>query len=133
MKKWTILGDIEIYLHKTWEIVHIIGEEKAELVITMNITRSLLKQIADKSKTVCYFVSCFKDIKDLVKERFFLATCHLKVYATETRVIFSTANLSLSSFDEISIVFKRSEQIDIIIKEIIKHLKIANDFMRAFH
>ncbi len=128
-----INSKVKIVFHKTYEICSLIQPEKAELIVTMNITRSMLKSIADKKKTICYFVSCYKDIKDLVKERFFLASCHLKLYQTASKIIFSTANLSLSSFDEISIVLDRTEELDRFVNEIVQNLKKTNDFVKAFH
>lgn len=123
---------VKIYHHKTYEIVHIV-REKCDLIVTMNISYSLAKALCDKNKTVVYFVSCSKDIANLCKERYFIATSHLKIYRTDTKVYFSSANLSLSSWDEITIEFERSEKIDQFVEKLIEKLQLKNSYVRAFH
>jgi len=124
---------VSIYHHKTHEIVSLIEPEKCNLIITMNITIPLLRKVADKNKTVVYFVSASNDINNIVKERYFVASVHLKLYRTDTKVIFSTANLSLSNWDEISIIFPRSPELDRFISGVIRDLKKTHNFLRMFH
>lgn len=122
----------EAIYHKTYELVNIIGN-KCDLIITMNITYSLAKVLCDKNKTIVYFVSCSRDIKNLCKERYFIATSHMKIYRTSEYVYFSSSNLSLSSWDEITIKVRRSADIDKFINNIVSKLKLRNDFIKAFH
>lgn len=127
-----VTDTIEIIHHKTYELVNIINS-KCDLIITMNITYSLAKALCDKDLTIVYFVSCSRDIKKLCKERYFIATSHMKIYRTREHVYFSSSNLSLSSWDEITIKVKRSNDIDKFINNVISKLKLRNDFVRAFH
>jgi len=99
----------------------------------MNITYSCLKAIADKRYTRCYFVSCSRDVKNLVKERYFIATSHLKLYMTADKVFLSTSNLSLSSWDELTIELQRTKELETFIRKLEKSLKLRNDFVKAFH
>jgi len=126
-----IEGKIKIWYHKTWEITKIIND-KCDLIITMNITRSLAKQVIDKNKTRVYFVSCSKDLQDISKERFFLGCSHLKLYRTNDKVFISTSNLSLSSWDELTIELERNRKLDMFISEIEKNLRLKNDFIKHF-
>jgi hypothetical protein len=98
----------------------------------MNITRSLAKSLIDKNKTRVYFVSCSRDLQDIAKERFFLGCSHLKLYRTNDKVYISTSNLSLSSWDELTIELERNEKLDMFIAEIERNLKLKNDFFREF-
>jgi hypothetical protein len=124
-------GNIKIWYHKTWEIVKII-KQKCDLIITMNITRSLAKQLIDMNKTRVYFVSCSRDLQDIVKERYFLGCSHLKLYRTNDKVFISTSNLSLSSWDELTVELERNKKLDMFISEIEKNLKLKNDFIKHF-
>ena len=124
--------DIQIIKHKTYEIVDIISD-KCDLIITMNITYSLAKKICDKNKTIAYFVSCSHDIAKLVKQRFFIASAHMKIYRTDNYVFFSTSNLSLSSWDEITLKLKRTGELDNFVYTLQQALKLRNEFIRAFH
>jgi predicted choloylglycine hydrolase len=99
----------------------------------MNITRSLAKSLCDKNKTVLFFCSCSRDLADLVKERYFIATNHAKIYRTKDYVYLSSSNLSLSSWDEITVKLKRTEELDKFINEIKQNLKVKNDFIREFY
>lgn len=121
----------QIYFHKTFELINIIND-KCDLIITMNVTYSLVKPISDPQKTILYFVSCSRDPKKYVKQSIPIATCHLKLYRTDDYVFISTANLSLSSWDEITIRFKRTEEFDKFIDLIVKNLKIRNEFLKHF-
>jgi hypothetical protein len=132
MKVLKISDDLEIISHKTHEITKVVND-KCDLIITMNITRSLAKALLDKKKTVLFFCSCSRDLEDLVKERYFIATNHAKIYRTKDYVYLSSSNLSLSSWDEITVKLKRNEDIDIFIDEFKNNLKIKNDFVRAFY
>lgn len=132
MKIFTLSGQIKAYYHKTWEIVKIIND-KCELIITMNVTRSLAKSICDKEMTKIYFVSSSKDLRDICKEVYPIGTSHMKIYVTKEKVYISTANLSLSNWDEITIEFERTEEWNRILEGIEKSLQIKNDFIRAFH
>lgn len=125
------LNGIKIHLHKTSELAHIINA-KCDLIITMNVTYSVAKAVCDKNKTVLYFVSCSRDPIALVKERYFIATSHLKLYRTDTKVFISTANLSLSAWDELTIELKRSQELDDFIAQVVKSLVIKNEFIHAF-
>jgi DNA replication protein DnaC len=98
----------------------------------MNITRSLAKSLIDKDKTRVYFVSCSRDLQDIAKERFFLGCSHLKLYRTDSKVFISTSNLSLSSWDELTVELARNEKLDMFIAEIEKNLKSKNDFIKEF-
>lgn len=133
-KMETILlkGELKLYKHKTFELVNII-KSKCELIITMNITYSCLKTIADKNITRCYFVSCSRDVKNLCKECYFIATSHLKLYMTADKVFISTSNLSLSSWDELTLELQRTKELETFVKELEKNLKLKNDFMKAFY
>lgn len=123
---------VKIYYHKTYEIVHII-RQKCDLIITMNVTYSLARTLCDKEKTVIYFVSCSRDVKNICKERYFIATSHLKLYRTSEKVYISTANLSLSSWDEITVELERTKELDEFVSKLTKNLKLKNDFIKAFH
>ena len=122
---------VKIYYHKTHEIAKIINK-KCDLIITMNITRSLAKSLIDKNKTRVYFVSCSRDLQDIAKERCFLACSHLKLYRTDDKVYISTSNLSLSSWDELTVELERNEKLDIFIAEIERNLRLKNDFVKQF-
>jgi hypothetical protein len=124
-------GNIKIWYHKTWEVVKIINK-KCDLIITMNITRSLAKQLIDRDKTRVYFVSCSRDLQDIAKERFFLGCSHLKLYRTDDKVFISTSNLSLSSWDELTVELARNGKLDMFIAEIEKNLRLKNYFIKEF-
>jgi len=130
IKKVSFFGKVNIYYHKTWQLIHII-KGKCDLIITMNITNSMLKSVADK-KTIVYFVSCYKDIVDKVKKRYVMSSSHLKLYRTKDKIYISTANLSLSNWDEITVELERTEEIDNFIREITENLQLKNEFMRSF-
>ena len=132
MQQLTVSDYVKLYHHKTYELVNIINA-KCELIITMNITHSCLKAVADKNITRCYFVSCNRDVKNLCKERYFIATSHLKLYMTADKVFISTSNLSLSSWDELTLELQRTKELETFVKELEKNLKLKNDFMKAFH
>ena len=132
MKVLKVNEDLEIISHKTHEITKVVND-KCDLIITMNITRSLAKSLLDKEKTVLFFCSCSRDLNDLVKERYFIATNHAKIYLTNDYVYLSSSNLSLSSWDEITVKLKRNEELDKFINEFKQNLKIKNDFVRAFY
>lgn len=127
-----IKKEVRLYHHKTYEIVHIV-KDKCDLIITMNVTYSLAKALCDKNKTVLYFVSCSKDPVALVKERYFIATSHLKLYRTDAKVFISTANLSLSAWDELTIEIERDKELDTFVDKLLHKLKLRNDFITAFH
>ena len=131
MKSIELKTDVKIYYHKTHELVNII-KDKCDLIITMNITRSLAKRLIDKNKTKVYFVSCSRDLDDLSNERYFLGCSHLKLYRTNDKVFISTSNLSLSSWDELTIELKRNQELDNFIKEIENNLKIKSNFYKEF-
>jgi hypothetical protein len=131
MRSIELKTDVKIYYHKTNELVNIIND-KCDLIITMNITRSLAKRLIDKNKTRLYFVSCSRDLQDLSKERYFLGCSHLKLYRTNDKVFISTSNLSLSSWDELTVELKRNQEFDNFIKEIENNLKIKSDFYKEF-
>jgi hypothetical protein len=124
-------GRVKIWYHKTWEIVKIINK-KCDLIITMNITKSLAKSLIDRNKTRVYFVSCSRDINDIAKERYFLGCSHLKLYRTDDKVFISTSNLSLSSWDELTVELARNEKLDMFISEIERNLRLKNDFIKEF-
>jgi hypothetical protein len=132
MKVLKINEDLEVISHKTHEINKVVND-KCDLIITMNITRSLAKSLLDKEKTVLFFCSCSRDLVDLVKERYFIATNHAKIYRTKDYVYISSSNLSLSNWDEITVKIKRNEELDKFIDEFRKNLKIKNEFLRAFY
>ena len=119
-------GDIEIYFHKTNELIQII-KEKCDLVITMNIAISLLKQIADSS-TVLYFLSAYQDPSKYVKQAIRSQT-HIKLYRTKEHIFFSTANLSMSSFDEMTLKMPRNAEIDRIVENILFKLSPIPSFL----
>jgi hypothetical protein len=131
MKMLELNTKIKIYYHKTHELVNII-DDKCDLIITMNITRSLAKRLADKNKTRIYFVSCSRDVEDISKERYYLGNSHLKLYRTNDKIFISSSNLSLSSWDELTIELKRNQELDSFIKEIENNLKLKHTFYREF-
>jgi len=122
----------KIYFHKTHEIVQIV-KDKCDLIITMNVTYSLAKALCDPEKTVLYFVSCSKDPKSLCKARYFIATSHMKIYRTDEKVFFSSANLSLSSWLEITVETQRTKEIDEFVEGIVRELRLRDDYIVAFH
>jgi len=126
------IHEAKIYYHKTHEIIKLIEPERCDLIITMNITISLLRRVADEN-TILYFVSCAYNPARYVKQAFPIATNHLKLYRTPSKVIFGSANLSLSNWDEISVVVKRNQEIDAFVEKIRQNLKLKNDFLKAFH
>jgi len=132
MKVLKLEGEVKLYLHKTYELVNII-KSKCELIITMNVTYSCLKALADKNLTRCYFVSCNKDVNRIVKFRNFIASSHLKLYMTRARVFLSTANLSLSSWDELTLELPRTKELENFVLSLEKNLKFRNDFIKHFH
>ena len=132
MKQLLVSDHIRLYHHKTHELVNII-KAKCELIITMNITYSCLKAIADKNITRCYFVSCSRDVKNLCKERYFIASSHLKLYMTADKVFLSTSNLSLSSWDELTLELQRTKELETFVKELEKSLKLKNNYIKHFH
>jgi len=121
----------EIVHHKTHEIINIIGGI-CDLIITMNITISLLRRVASPEKTILYFASASREPKKFVKERFFVGSLHAKIYRTDEKVVISTSNLSLSSFDEVSVVFPRSPELDKFVEEFKRNLKLKNTFYQKF-
>jgi len=131
MKSIELNTNVKIYYHKTHELVNII-KDKCDLIITMNITRSLAKRLIDKNRTRVYFVSCSRDLDDLSKERYFLGCSHLKLYRTIDKVFISSSNLSLSSWDELTIELKRNHELDNFIKEIENSLQIKSNFYKEF-
>jgi hypothetical protein len=107
MKTIELDTHVKIHYHKTHELIQLVNK-KCDLIITMNITRSLAKRLIDKDKTVLFFCSCSRDLADLVKERYFIATNHAKIYRTKDYVYLSSSNLSLSSWDEITFLYEIS-------------------------
>ncbi len=133
LKKRNIeVQNAKIYFHKTHEIVQIV-KNKCDLIITMNVTYSLAKALCDPQKTVLYFVSCSKDPRNLCKDRYFIATSHMKIYRTDEKVFFSSANLSLSSWLEITVETQRTKEIDKFVEGIVRELKLRDDYIAAFH
>jgi hypothetical protein len=130
MNSIELYTNVKIYHHKTHELVNII-KDKCDLIITMNMTRSLAKSLIGKNTKV-YFVSCSRDIEDLTKNRYFLGCSHLKLYRTNDKVFISTSNLSLSSWDEMTVELKRNRELDNFIKEIESNLKIKSNFYKEF-
>lgn len=118
--------DIEIYFHKTNELVKII-DDKCDLIITMNVAISLLQQIADKN-TVLYFLSAYQDPSKYVKTAI-RSQSHIKLYRTKEYVYFSTANLSMSSFSEMTVKFRRTPELDTIVSEILFKLSVVPAFL----
>lgn len=122
MKKFTQdFKVLQIVIHRTHEITKIIEPERCDLIITMNITNSLLHQIATKD-TEIYFISAYKDPRKRYKA-YSIGMNHAKVYRTPSRVIISSSNLSLSSWIETSIVFQRDENIDKVVETLKAELK----------
>ena len=102
---------IMLYLHKTKDLPKIINDI-CELIITMNISKRQLKKISDKNTKV-YYLSSYTRLSNAKNIQ-----THIKVYATKDKVFFSTANLSLSSFDEITLEFERLESFNEVIEEL---------------
>jgi len=112
---------LEVVVHKTHEITKLILPERCDLIITMNITNSLLSEIATP-ETEIYFISAYKDPRKRYKA-YSIGMNHAKIYRTPTRIIISSANLSLSSWVETSIIFKRNSEIDKVVESIKRELK----------
>jgi len=112
---------LEVVVHKTFEITKLILPERCDLIITMNITNSLLYEIATP-ETEIYFISAYKDPRKRFKA-YSVGMNHAKIYRTKTRVILSSANLSLSSWVEVSTVFKRNDEIDTVVETLKRELK----------
>lgn len=127
-----IHDNVKIVKHLTHEIVQLLPE-KCDLIVTMNVTVSLLKRVASKDRTILYFVSCSIPPNPFVKEAYPVATCHLKLYLTPSRLVISTANLSLSSFDELSVIVPRSPVVEEFCRRVVRELKLRNQFVVAFH
>lgn len=123
--------NLEVVFHKTHEIVNLINPEKCDLIITMNITRSLIPAVATK-ETEVYFASVSSPFNKFVKSAIPIGSIHMKIYRTPTRVIFSSANLSLSSWNEISIILERSNELDAFINEVKNSLTVKSDFLKKF-
>lgn len=131
MKVITINQEIKIYHHRTWEIVRIINN-KCDLIITMNITYSLAKKLCDKNKTRIYFVSCSRGLEDIAKISQPVATSHMKLYQTNDKLYISTANLSLSNWNELTIEVQRTEELDKFVREIENNLQKKNNYIVHF-
>lgn len=123
---------LKIVYHRTKDIIKIIRPEKCNLVITMNITPSVLRAICEPDCEV-YFVSSSTNPNNLGYKSFPTTGSHYKLYRTPTRVIFSTANASLSSFNELSFIFPRSSDLDEFINRLKSDLVRQKEFLRAFH
>lgn len=119
-------GDITIFFHKTHELKNIIND-KCDLIVTMNVAISLLQQIADKN-TILYCLSSFADPSRYVKT-VIRTQSHIKLYRTKDYVYFSTANLSMSSFDELTIRVPRNSELDVIVDSILFKLKPIPAFL----
>ena len=52
---------------------------------------------------------------------------------TADKVFLSTSNLSLSSWDELTIELQRTKELETFIRKLEKSLKLRNDFVKAFH
>jgi len=128
-----LTGKAKIVYHRTHEIVKLIEPEICDLIISMNITISLLRRVASPEKTTLYYVSCHRLPNDFVKQAFPIATNHLKLYRTDSRVIISTANLSLSNWNEVSLIFDRNEDLDRFVAQIVQDLKIVNAPVYKYH
>jgi len=128
-----LTGKAKIVYHRTHEIVKLIEPEVCDLIVSMNITISLLRRVASKDKTTLYYVSCHRLPNDFVKQAFPIATNHLKLYRTDSRIIISTANLSLSNWNEVSIIFDRNEELDRFVAQIVQDLKIVNAPIYRYH
>ncbi|RUM27669.1 MAG: hypothetical protein DSY42_09745 [Aquifex sp.] len=122
---------IDLVFHKTHEIVRLIEPEKCDLVVTMNATASVLSSICSKD-CVVYLVSTASNPKKFVGKPFFVLSVHYKLYRTPTRVIFSTANASLSSFNEVSIIFDRNDVPEQFISSLLAHLEKSHSFIKRF-
>lgn len=123
---------IEVVAHKTHEITKLIYPEKCDLVITMNATASVLSAICDKNCEV-YYVSTASNPKRFVGKSFPVLSVHYKLYRTPTRVIISTANASLSSFNEISVIFRREDIPEVFISHLLEELQRSHKFIKRFY
>jgi len=130
LKVSTNIEVLEVVGHKTHEIVKIIKPECAKRIITMNITYPLLRSVACDN-TEIYFVSSSKDLR-LEYNASVVAGNHAKIYETDSRVIISSANLSLSNWLEVSVVFRKTEKIQQFVNEIVKALSIEGKLVRRF-
>lgn len=113
---------IKLVFHKTKEIVKLVREHggKAELIITMNATGTVLRQIADKRKTILICTTYTEGVEKFVKEMYICPSIHMKIYLTRTHIIVSSANASLSNMDEVSVLLKREgeggEKVEVSLK-----------------
>lgn len=120
------IGDVVIYHHLTHELKNII-EGKCDLIVTMNVAVSLLQQIANKD-TVLYFLSSFSDPSKYVKQAI-RSQQHIKLYRTKEYIYLSTANLSMSSFQELTIRLPRTKEFDTIVDNILFKLQPIPAFL----
>lgn len=99
---------IKLIFHKTREIAKIVKNhgKKAKLIITMNATGSIIKQIADKD-TILICTTYTEGIDKHVKELHIHPFLHVKIYLTETHIIFSTANASTGNMIEASLIMDK--------------------------
>ncbi len=122
----------KIAIHKTSDIYKLLNpNEKTDLIISMNISKKILKKIASKKETICFYISAKGSINEYVKEAYQINSAHFKIYRTENKIIFSTANLSLSGFNEISFIFERDAELDAFIEKIIFELIKENKFVKT--
>ncbi len=127
--KYKLTEDIAIYFHRTRELYQIIQEtgEKCDLIITMNVATSLLQQVATK-ETVLYFLSCYHEPSKYVKQAI-RTQSHIKLYRTKSYIFISTANLSMSNFQELTIRLPRTAEFDSIIDNILFSLSSIPPFL----
>ena len=119
-------GDVAIFFHKTKELIYVINDA-CDLIVTMNVATSLLRNIANKD-TVLYFLSAYQEPSKFVKQAI-RTQSHIKLYRTKEFIFFSTANLSMSSFDELTIKFKRTREIDTIVENMLFRLSPLPPFL----
>jgi len=109
--------EIVIFLHKTKDITKVINE-KCELIIAMNVSKTQLKKIAKESAKV-YCLSSYADIDSVS----FIQN-HIKLYSSEHFVFFSSANLSLTSFPELTIRLRKTPPLSSFLAELEKQLSL---------
>ena len=52
---------------------------------------------------------------------------------TADKVFLSTSNLSLSSWDELTLELQRTKELETFVKELEKNLKLKNNYIKHFH
>lgn len=107
-----------VYLHLTKDIVEVVND-KCELIVTMNASKAQLKKLCDKTTRV-YYLSAFCELKNAIRVQ-----THIKLYVTRKFAFFSTANLSLTAFPELTVQLERTPPVNAF-------LSALEEFLQAY-